>query len=222
VIGWIPGLKGNPRDQLDNKVIAILAQYDTAPSRPGAPASQGANDNASGVAVLLELARLLTQTEYSPNRSFLIVAYSGTGWEGGELRAEPGADWFLERSSLPSQFFTLEAVVRLRGLGLGVSSRLAVETSGGLRLSNLFRSAASRMGARMGVTETPVDLRTVFGGKSAFESGEKAPQAILSYDRWREATGTGDPAVAIDGRDLERAGRAAAFGVMTLGRELQY
>jgi peptide/nickel transport system permease protein len=222
VIGWIPGLKGNPRDQLDNKVIAILAQYDTAPSRPGAPTSQGANDNASGVAVLLELARLLTQTEYMPNRSFLIVAYSGTGWEGGELRAEPGADWFLERSSLPSQFFTLEAVVRLRGLGLGVSSRLAVETSGGLRLSNLFRSAASRMGARMGVTETPVDLRTVFGGKSAFESGEKAPQAILSYDRWREATGIGDPAVAIDGRDLERAGRAAAFGVMTLGRELQY
>jgi hypothetical protein len=74
----------------------------------------------------------------------------------------------------------------------------------------------------MGITETPVDLRTVFGGKSALESGEKAPQAILSYDRWREATGAGDPAAAIDGRDLERAGRAVAFGVMTLGREVRY
>jgi peptide/nickel transport system permease protein len=222
VMGWIPGLKGNPRDQMDNQVIAILAQYDTAPSRPGAPVSQGANDNASGVAVLLELARLLTQTEYSPNRSFLLVAYSGTGWEGGELRAEPGADWFLERSSLPARFFTLQAVVRLRGLGLGASSRLTVETSGGMRLSNLFRSAASRMGARMDITETPVDLRAVFGGKTAFESGETTPQAILSYDRWREATGAGDPAVDIDGRDLERAGRAAALGIMTLGRELRY
>lgn len=222
VIGWIPGLRGNPSDQMDNQVVVLLAQYDTAPSRPGGPVGQAANDNASGVAVLLELARLLTQTEYSPNRSFLLVAYSVSGWEGGELRAEREAGWFLEQSSLPARFFTLEAVVRLRGLGVGTSTRLTIETSGGLRLSNLFRASASRMGARMIVEETPVDLRSVFGGQSAYESGDKAPEAVLSYDGWQEATGEGDPASAIEPLGLERSGRAAAFGIMILGREEQY
>ena len=222
VIGWIPGGRGVQGDQLDNQVIAVLAQYDTWPSRPGAPESEGANDNASGVALLLELARLLTQSEYAPNRSFLLIAYSGTGWEGGELRSEPSADSFLRKSSLPASRFAFEAVVRLRGVGRGASSRLTVETSGGLRLSNLFRSAASRMGARMVVTETPVDLRSAFVGKTAFESGEKAPEAILSFDRWREATSPEDPAGAIAAGDLERAGRAAALGLMVMGRERQY
>jgi len=222
VIGWIPGLRGNPRDQMDNQVVAILAQYDAAPRRPSALTDEGANEGASGVAVLLELARLLTQTEYSPNRSFLLVAYSGSGWEGGELRTEREVSWFLDRSSLPSKFFTFEAVVRLRGLGAGTSSRLSIETSGGLRLSNLFKSAASRMGARMVVVETPVDLRTVFGGRSAQERGAEAPEATLSYEGWRDAITEGDRASAIDPRDLQRAGRAAAFGIMTLGREAQY
>jgi peptide/nickel transport system permease protein len=222
VLGWVPGVKGNPRDQLDNQVVVVLAQYDTVPSRPGAPPSQGANDNASGVAVLLELASLLTQSEYKPNRSVLLVAYSAAGWLGGELRAEPGAEEFLRRFSLPSSFFSVEAVVRLRGLGRGATSRLTVETSGGLRLSNLFRSAASRMGVRMAVTETPVDLRSALKGKTAFESGEKVPEAILSFDRWREATSKGDPAADLRAQDLERAGRAAALGLMVMGRERQY
>ncbi len=222
VVGWVPGLRANPRDQMDNQVVVVLAQYDAAPTRPSVASSQAANDNATGVAVLLELARLIATTEYSPNRSFLFVAYSGSGWEGGELRAEREAGWFLERSSLPARFFALEAVVRLRGVGLGTTSRLTVETSGSLRLSNLFRSGASRMGARMVVAEVPVDLRAAFEGKSAFEAGDEVPEALLSYEGWREATSSEDSAAAIRASDLARAGRAAAFGVMTLGRQEQY
>ncbi len=222
VIGWIPGLKGNPRDQMDDKVIAILAQYDTAPSRPGSGASQGANNNASGIAVLLEVCRLLTQTEYWPNRSFLVVARSVTGWNGGELRVEPDAQWFLDRSSLPAQFFDIEAVLRLRGLGTGTSSSLAVETSGGMRLSNLLRSSASSMGERMAVVETPTDLSTLFSGKSIMENADAAPEAILSCQGWQEATQPSDPFAAVTPENLGRAGRVASFAAMILGREARY
>lgn len=222
VIGWIPGTRGAQRDQLDNRVIAVLAQYDMEPARPGAPESDGANDNASGVAVLLELARLLRETEYAPNRSFLLVAYSATGWEGGEFRGEPDAEAFLKQSIFPGGRYTIEAVVRLQALGRGATSRLSVETSGGMRLSSLFRSAASRTGARMVVSETAVDLRSVLSGKTAFEAGERTPEAVLSYDRWREATTPDDPSSAVGASDLERAGRAAALGLMIMGTERQY
>ncbi|MEW5825498.1 MAG: ABC transporter permease subunit [Candidatus Bipolaricaulota bacterium] len=215
VVGWIPGEKGNPREQMDNQVVAVLVQYDVTPYRPG-QAGDGANDNASGVALLLEIARLLTQTEYVPNRSLMLVAYSGVGWSGGELRAEREAEWFLGRSVLPSRFFTFEAVVRLRGVGAGSTERLSVETSGGLRLANLFRSAASRMGGRLVIAETPVDLRAVYEGKSATESAEGVPEVTLSYENWALAEGP------IDARSLGRSGRIAAFGVLTLGREERY
>jgi hypothetical protein len=222
VIGWIPGTRGAQRDQLDNQVVAVLAQYDTWPTRPGSAGSEGANDNASGVAVLLEIARLLTQSEYAPGRSFLLVAYSGVGWNGGEFRGEPSAEAFLKQSIFPPGRYAVEAVVRLQALGRGATSRLSVETSGGMRLSGLFRSAASRTGARMVVSETAVDLRSALSGKTAFEAGERTPEAILSYDRWWEATAPDDPSSAVAASDLERAGRAAALGLMIMGGERQY
>ncbi|MDD5264790.1 MAG: ABC transporter permease subunit [Candidatus Bipolaricaulis sp.] len=222
VIGWIPGTRGAQRDQLDNQVVAVLAQYDTWPARPGPAQSEGANDNASGVAVLLEIARLLTQSEYAPGRSFLLVAFSGVGWDGGEFRGEPSAEVLLKQSIFPPGRYTVEAVVRLQAVGRGATSRLAVETSGGMRLSNVFRSAASRMGARMVVSETAVDLRSALSGKTAFEAGERSPEATLSYDRWREATAPNDLASAVAASALERAGRAAALGLMIMGSERDY
>ena len=222
VVGWIPGVRGVAGDQLDNQVVAVLAQYDTLPARPTEPPSQGANDNASGVAVLLEFARLLTETEYAPNRSFLLVAYSATGWDGGEFRGEPGAEEFLRKSIFPVGRYTVEGAIHLRALGFGASSRLSIEPSGGMRLSNLFRSAASRMGGRMVVSETVVDLRSAISGKLATERGEKTPEATICYERWWEATGSGDPVASVDPTRLERAGRAVALGLMIMGSERQY
>ncbi|MEN6368316.1 MAG: ABC transporter permease subunit [Thermotogota bacterium] len=222
VIGWVPGTRGAQGDQLDNQVIAVLAQYDTWPARPGSAKSEGANDNASGVAVLLEIARLLTESEYAPNRSFLLVAYSGVGWNGGEFRGEPSAEEFLKKSTFPSGRYTVEAVVRLRALGHGATSRLAVETSGGMRLSNLFRSAASRTGARMVVSETAIDLRSALSGKTAAEAGERTPEATLSCERWREATSPDDPSSAVEAGVLRRAGQATALGLMIMGSERDY
>ena len=44
--------------QADGGILLIGAHYDTVPGSPGA------NDNASGVAALLEISRFLTETEF--------------------------------------------------------------------------------------------------------------------------------------------------------------
>jgi len=211
VVGWLSGADSASDEKLARRVVVVLAQYDRVPARPGGSLVSGA-DGASGLAVLLELARLLTQTEYVPDRSFLFVAYSGTGWEGGTLLSEPSAGYFLSRLSFPTSSFTIEAAVRLGELGGGVSSRLRVEATGGTRLASLFRSAASRMGVSAKVGEA-ASLRAATGA-----SAMAVPEVVLSYDR-----GGGSavrPEAAPDpARAIERVGKAAALGLMILGRE---
>lgn len=58
----IPGSKNT------SEIVVIGAHYDTVPDCPGA------NDNGSGVAALLELARLLRQTQ--PERTIRLVAFA--------------------------------------------------------------------------------------------------------------------------------------------------
>jgi Zn-dependent M28 family amino/carboxypeptidase len=53
-----------------SSAIVIGAHYDTVPGSPGA------NDNASGVAVLIELASLLARSPLPPSRAFRLVAFA--------------------------------------------------------------------------------------------------------------------------------------------------
>lgn len=218
VVGWVSGADSASSNRLASQVVVVLAQYDTSPGRPGESANVGANDNASGTAVVLELARLLTQTEYKPNRSILFVAYSGTGWDGGTPQTEPSSSYFLSRLSLPARFFTVEAAVRLRALLGGGSSRLGVAATGGVRLANLFRSAAARMGTSTTVAETT----RVGDGVATSRGVTSGPEVTLSYERWRGALAEGGPASSVSSRAMERAGEAAALGLMILGREREY
>jgi aminopeptidase N len=79
VIGFIPGQNKNWTDQ----AVIIGAHYDHLglgwpEARKGNEGKIhfGADDNASGVAVLLELARLLAN-EYQPERTIIFVAFTG-------------------------------------------------------------------------------------------------------------------------------------------------
>jgi Zn-dependent M28 family amino/carboxypeptidase len=75
-------LKIPARDRRERSPIIIGAHYD------GVPGSPGADDNASGVAVLLELARQLT--ENPPKRPIQLIAFDleEPGWVGSEVYAK--------------------------------------------------------------------------------------------------------------------------------------
>jgi uncharacterized protein len=95
VLGWIPG--SDP--QLADEVIVVGAHYDHVGDDPG-PASperrySGANDNASGVAVLLEMARLWQERGYRPARSIILAA-----WGAQEL-GQLGSAYYVNHPARP-------------------------------------------------------------------------------------------------------------------------
>lgn len=90
----------------------------------------GADDNASGVAVLIELARLLTQNSSTEKMNFLFVAFSGE--EDGLLGSKAFIDTLLNNQQPVKPVFMinldmvgrLDSLKRLQVHGVGTSSKM--------------------------------------------------------------------------------------------------
>ena len=219
VIGHLPGTMVS----LDNQMIVVMAQYDSPPLGPEETPFPAANDNASGVAVMLEVIRVMQETGYQPYKTFLFVAYSGEGREGGHTVFTPDASGFLNAARNFSSAYDIEAVVRLRGLGAGDGTGLALSAGGNLRLANLFRDAARRVGVKARLVEDAMDISIVFEEKSFHAEGQEAPDIVLSWDGWEETSHRSTDTFADISEDkLKRAGRTLALALMILGRETNY
>jgi hypothetical protein len=71
VLGLLPGADPSQRDD----IVIVGAHYDHAGVDPDGTIYNGANDNASGVAVMLEIARLWQAQGYRPVHSVLFAAW---------------------------------------------------------------------------------------------------------------------------------------------------
>ncbi|MCS6919021.1 MAG: M20/M25/M40 family metallo-hydrolase [Fimbriimonadales bacterium] len=122
VIGFIPG--NDP--QLRDEVIVIGAHYDhlgygevgSLAPEPG-DIHPGADDNASGTAAIMELARLLAQNRDKLKRSVLVIAFSAE--EEGLL----GAVEFLRNPTVPREnivaMLNFDMVGRMTGNRVSIS-----------------------------------------------------------------------------------------------------
>jgi len=149
VIGYIPGTSGMDRCTvcLGENLIVVMAQYDSPPVGPDGEIYEGAADNAGGVAVMLEAIRVIQETDYQPFKSYLFVAYSGEGLDGGELANDPAVKKFLQaRTGMLN--FKVEAIIKLQGLGGADGDKLVVSSGGSLRLAELMDKAAGLMGVQ--------------------------------------------------------------------------
>jgi len=228
VIGHLPGvaasIEGAPvaeTAKLDDQLIVVLAQYDAPPLSPEGVFYPAANDNASGVAVMLETIRTMQETGYQPYRTFLFVAYSAEGLEGGESVYAPEVERFLAAKYGFSTNLEIEAVVDLRGLGAGQGD-LVISAGGSLRLADLFEESARLMDVPVRRGGEAVDISIVFEEGSDAGSQE-APRVGLSWEGW-EATSRlpTDTPESVSADRLERAGRVLSLALMILGRELHY
>jgi Zn-dependent M28 family amino/carboxypeptidase len=86
VLGFLPGADPNRSAE----IVVIGAHYDHLGREPDGEIMNGANDNASGVATVLEIARLWQEQGYTPARSVLFAA-----WDGEEI-ALSGARYYVE------------------------------------------------------------------------------------------------------------------------------
>jgi hypothetical protein len=141
VVAVLPG-----RDPLGEENIVIGAHYDHlgfghVGARDSSAAGQihfGADDNASGTAVLLDLARRLTQLPVKPARSVVFVAFSA------EELGLHGSRHFVDR--VPSMAST-KAMINLDMVGRLRDNRLTVfGTRSGHNFSRIVTAAAGQLG----------------------------------------------------------------------------
>ncbi|MFN3690949.1 MAG: M20/M25/M40 family metallo-hydrolase, partial [Fimbriimonadales bacterium] len=125
VIGFIPGSDSNLRDE----VIVIGAHYDhlgfgevgSLAPEPG-DIHYGADDNASGTAAIMELARLLAQNRERLKRSVLVIAFSAE--EEGLL----GAAHFVQHPTVPRE--NIVAMLNFDMVGRMTNNRVSVSGVG--------------------------------------------------------------------------------------------
>jgi hypothetical protein len=134
VLGYLPG-----QDiALNSQLVVVSAHYDGLGREPDGTLYPSANDNASGVGVLLEMVRLWQERGLAPRRTVLFAA-----WAGGELDrsgAEAYFDGYLGSVSLlePAATFHLD------NLGAG-GDKLRIEASSP-RLDELMEQSANQVG----------------------------------------------------------------------------
>ncbi|WP_299584922.1 M28 family metallopeptidase [uncultured Microbulbifer sp.] len=93
VVALLPG--SDP--QLKDEYVVFSAHLDHIGKKDDGQIYYGAQDNAAGIAVMLETARLFVESGRAPRRSLLFVAV--TGEEKGLL----GSDYFAEYPTVPMQ-----------------------------------------------------------------------------------------------------------------------
>lgn len=119
VLGVIPG-----RDpEIAHELVVIGAHYDHMGASPDGTFWPGANDDASGVAVLLEIARLWQEHGYAPRRTVLFAA-----WDAEELGLV-GSQYYVEQPVFPMD--ATVAMLQLDMVGAG-SERLYIDGGGAL------------------------------------------------------------------------------------------
>ena len=212
VIGVIPGEGGYLTSE--EQVIIVSVYYDGLGVGPNGAFYPSANDNASGVATMLELARLMKASTYKPKKTILFVAWAGG--ERGEglsvvnvLNARQGADEL-----------TVEAVIELSGVGYGTGNSIALQDGSSYRLVKLFQSAADKY-------NDPTTSR----GRSPHYGREVAPgfgdrRALtlsISWDGSDDLAHTqSDMPQLIDPQKLTSVGRTTLLTLMVLCRETDY
>jgi aminopeptidase YwaD len=125
VVGFIPGSDPALRDE----VIVIGAHYDhlgygevgSLAPEPG-DIHPGADDNASGTAAIMELARLLAQNRDRLKRSVLVIAFSAE--EEGLL----GAEYFVQNPTVPRE--NIVAMLNFDMVGRMSNNRVSVSGVG--------------------------------------------------------------------------------------------
>jgi ABC-type dipeptide/oligopeptide/nickel transport system permease subunit/predicted ABC-type transport system involved in lysophospholipase L1 biosynthesis ATPase subunit len=210
VIGFLPG-----RDvELDEEAIIVMAHYDGLGRAPDGTLYPGANDNASGVAMMLEIVRMWQEQDFRPKRTVIFVA-----WAGAERRLEADVERFLRAKRGFIGAYRVAAAVELIGVGAGEEDRVLLDRSTSDRLTELFQKAAKRLRV-----ETTTRGQGIHDDYSLYPYPDgKLAQITLTWEgSGARAHTPADTVENIDREKLSKIGRTACLGLMVLARETNY
>lgn len=190
---------------LASEVVIVGGHYDHVGADPGPDgvAFDGANDNASGSAVVVALAEYFAQRNIKPKRTIVFATWSAE--ESGLI----GSQYYVDHPLLPlSQtkgYLNLDVV----GAGTGDGLNILEDSSA---LSETAKGAARDLGIKFG--------RENIGGGSDHESFLKRgiPSVFFIWQRYGEIH---TPSDTFDKIDVEKLRQTGQTSVLTLLRAAQ-
>ena len=203
VIGYIPGEDVRVQTQR----ILVAAPY-TGPSPFEDTIYPGADENASGVAIMLEVLRLWREMEFKPDHTVVFAAFDENGGEN-----------FVLEPILPTQATGTWTTVIIYGLGAGDGENLSRIQTGGA-LETVFDQSARTMGIR---TE-PLNYWPFFfagGGGRGWDLPADPSYSGIAVTRPGDAYSNTplDTRDHLDPENIEDAGRALAHFLMVISSE---
>jgi ABC-type dipeptide/oligopeptide/nickel transport system permease subunit len=199
VIAYLPGSDPNYSWQ----TVFVTAHYDHLTPDANGDLFLGANDNASGVAVMLEIARLIQEVGYEPKQTVVFAAW------GAEEMGLVGSEYYVDHPHFaPSN---VAAVLNLDMVGAGDKGKLSLsKDERAFSLFFLVENAAHRMGVGT--------IPERFGGSDHLPFLERNTPAILLifWEGVEEYHTPGDTIEMIELPILDQAGMAASMALMDL------
>ena len=218
VIGYIPGSGALTGDRMgegmDKQVIVVSAYFDGLGNNPGSPFVPGSNDNASGVAAMLEIARVLKDGKIPPYKTVMFVA-----WSGGERAGQLSTDNILNAKT-GFYHLEIESVIELSGVAGGSGNVISINPGSSYRLVNVFEQSANTLGYAVTTRGRGPHFDWPIG--TAFLD-RTAMTASVSWDGSDQYAHTAlDNLDHIDLQKMEKLGQTATLAVTVISREAEY
>ncbi len=189
-----------PKENSSSKrVFIICAHYDTKADRepdwnPLASSAPGANKNGTGIAAMLEIARILSQYEYDHEIKFIALGGEEVGFLGSRNYIQTAINDKQSLSSNPSKKRTPEsekitAVFNLDMIGFNwksdlvevIANRESIWISRALAISNTWHNIGLK------IRRTQDEFIDISSHKPFWESGYSAVTLIESSTPWRDS-----------------------------------
>lgn len=204
---WVPVLESNSPIPSENVIgivpgkskqaIIVSAHYDHLGTFDGTT-YYGANDNASGVSVLLEAARILAK---DPPPKYTLIFAAWTGEEQGFI----GSSWFADRCP-----YKVQAVLNLDCVGNNAGQLVALSDTGWL--NKAIQDTAARSGMKL--LNSPEQLMP---GDAISFSKKGIPATDIYSPCWlRNNHSAKDDMANVDSLDLQKAAQFVINLVGTL------
>ena len=130
VLGVIPGTD----PEIGNEVVIVSAHYDHEGVAPTGEVYPGADDDASGTAVMMEIAKVMASGNFAPERTILFAAW------GSEEAGLVGSYYYVEEDPK----YPLEDTVAVLQMDMvGVGDRTGLNVFGGTVFTDLFSQIAA-------------------------------------------------------------------------------
>ncbi|RLC79822.1 MAG: hypothetical protein DRI61_07090, partial [Chloroflexi bacterium] len=201
ILALLPGSDPTLADQ----ILILSAHYDHVGTAPDGVLFPGANDDASGVATLLEIARLWSEGNFHPRRSVLFAF-----WDAEE-RGSEGSGYFTANPTVPITdvvgVLHLDNVAQGGGYYLIAEGERAVEGN----LMAWLKAAAQEISGRLDIAQPEqAGDHTLFRGKGI-------PATLVHWeDSDDDANTPADTPDSLDERKLRTSGQIIALAAMML------